>query len=553
MTLQRLVIVLIVFAFGNVRAEFSNPIIPGYAPDPSVVRVGEDYYLTNSTFEYFPGLPIYHSRDLVNWTLIGHALHRESQVDLDTADSSGGVHAPTIRYHDGLFYVIVTNIVHNKPVNFIVTAEDPAGPWSDPYVLKDAPGIDPSLLFDDDGRAWYTGNWHPPYATSPGQTEIWLQELDLDTMQLTGERHILWGGCCGGDYVEGPHLYKKDDTYYLLVAEGGTGFEHAVTIASSNSPFGPFKSNPRNPILTHRNLSYSHPITGVGHADLVDTPDGRWYAVALGWRLLESEHGILGRETFLAPVTWETEPYDWKESKDTWPVIAPDTGRIELRNPMPFAGTRQTLETSFRDDFDGEELGGEWNMRRTHDYPFHEVHDGKLRLKANAGSIDRQARYSFLGIRQRDFQYTATTRMAFRDYDDNDEAGLVLMQNDRSAITFTNEGGTLRVRRFAKGQWSEIAKASFTSSPGVSNILSIRVNALSADFLAGLPGDDPVLVAGDVDLRSLSPAEIDGFNYTGIYIGLYATGQGSDSPAWAEFDYFRYEPVPGVRDAWYTK
>ncbi len=529
---------------------FSNPVIPGYAPDPSIIRVGKDYYLTNSTFEYFPGLPIYHSRDLVNWELIGHALHRESQIDLDTADSSGGVHAPTIRYHDGTFYVIVTNIVHNKPVNLIVTAEDPRGPWSEPYILDDAPGIDPSLLFDDDGRVWYTGNWHPPDPEFEGQAEIWLQELDLETMQLTGDKHYLWRGCCQGAHAEGPHLYKKDGYYYLMLAEGGTGFEHAVAIAISESPTGPYLNNPRNPILTHRHLSYDHPITGVGHADLVDTPDGRWFTVALGWRLIDGAHGILGRETFLAPVTWETEPYEWKEKRYTFPVIAPSAGRIELTDDMPFPGTRQALDTRFIDEFDGETLDGEWNMRRTHDQPFHSLDNdrGFLRLEANPGAIGPQARYSFLGIRQRDFQYVAETRMRLESGGD-DEAGLVLMQNDRSAMIFTLRDGKLRLQRRLNGRVTDLASTLF-ATPDIE--LRVRADYLSADFEYREAAGEWTTLAADIDVTSLSPAVIDGFNYTGVYIGLYATGNGK-SGGHADFDYLRYESTAENRNDWYSR
>lgn len=530
---------------------FENPILPGYAPDPSVVRVGRDFYLTNSSFEYFPGLPIYHSRDLVNWQLIGHALHRESQIDLDTADSSGGVHAPTIRYHDGTFYVIVTNIVNNKPVNLVVTADDPRGPWSEPYIIDDAPGIDPSLLFDDDGRAWYTGNWHPPDPAFDGEAEIWLQEFDLDTMQLTGERHYAWRGCCQGAHAEGPHLYKKDGYYYLLIAEGGTGFEHAVTIAVSDAPTGPYLNNPRNPILTHRHLSHDHPITGVGHADLVDTPDGRWFAVALGWRMIDGAHGVLGRETFLARVTWETEPYEWKERRYTFPVIAPATGRITLDARMPFKGTEQTLETDFVDEFDADTLNLEWNMRRTHDELFYSLDDnpGFLRLRANAGAVGPRARYSFLGIRQRDFEYVAETRMQFEPRSDADEAGVVLMMNDRSALFLTLRDGELALRRLLNGDTTAVASATVTATD-----IELRVHAayLSADFEYRLPGREWKSLATDVDLTSLSPAVIDGFNYTGVYIGLYATGNGA-AGGYADFDYLRYQPDAEDRSDWYYR
>ncbi len=282
---------------------FSNPIVPGFAPDPSIVRVEDDFYLINSSFEYFPGIPIYHSQDLVSWELIGYALNDPRQIDLAHIKSSDGIHASTIRYHDGRFYIITTNNVDGNMVNFIVTAADPRGPWSAPQVLEGAPGIDPSLFFDDDGRAWYVGNRIPPDPEFPGQAEIWLQQVDIDAMALIGERHYLWRGCCGGVWAEGPHIYKKDGYYYLLISEGGTAHEHALAVAISKEITGPYRNNPRNPVLTHRQLSYNHPITGVGHADLVELEDGRWYAVALGWRLVDGMHGILGRETFLLPVT----------------------------------------------------------------------------------------------------------------------------------------------------------------------------------------------------------------------------------------------------------
>ena len=187
---------------------FRNPIIPGFYPDPSICRVGNDYYLVTSTFEYFPGIPIFHSRDLVNWRQIGHALSRPSQLNLDGLPYSSGLYAPTIRYHDGMFYVINTLVsmytTRNSPFgNFSVTATDPGGEWSDPYWLDDAPGIDPSLLFDDDGRAWFTGNRVPLDGEMfPGHREIWLQELDLKTMQLVGEKVSLWDGACGGTHAD---------------------------------------------------------------------------------------------------------------------------------------------------------------------------------------------------------------------------------------------------------------------------------------------------------------------------------------------------------------
>ncbi len=533
---------------------FSNPIIPGFAPDPSIVRVGEDFYVINSTFEYFPGIPIYHSRDLINWDLIGYALHDPKQVDLDTISSGSGIHASTIRYHDGLFYIITTNNIDGELVNFVVTAEDPKGPWSDAIVIEGAPGIDPSLLFDD-GRVWYVGNHAPPDPAFVGEMEIWLQELDSETLQLIGERHFLWRGCCQGAYAEGPHIYKKDGFYYLLISEGGTAYEHAMSVAISEEITGPYLNNPRNPVLSHRQLSYDHPITGVGHADIVELEDGRWYAVALGWRLVDGTHGILGRETFLLPMTWETEPYWWKEPKYTWPVFSPDTGRVELNFPTPFAGTRQRDSlVLFEDEFDGNELGLEWNMRRTHDAPFHALEDGVLRLDLQPGHLDDHGRYSFLGVRQRHFEYDAEVRLDFVPRENGEEAGVAVMQNDRSAILFTltREDGVRRLQVYLSfhGDVEEIAAAEYDNDFAY---LRVSGNYLELDFSYSADGETWTALAEDVDGVTLSPAVIHGFNYTGLYLGVFASSNGGESDNSAAFDYFRYTPRAVGRDEWYHR
>jgi alpha-N-arabinofuranosidase len=325
-----------------------------------------------------------------------------------------------------------------------------------------------------------------------------------------------------------------------------------VSVAVSESPTGPYRNNPRNPILTHRHLSYDHPITGVGHADLVETPDGRWFAVALGWRMIDSAHGILGRETFLAPVVWETEPYEWKQKRYTFPVIAPATGRITLETEMPFPRTKQTLQTGFVDEFDSDTLRLEWNMRRTHDERFYglDVKPGFLRLRANAGAVGPKARYSFLGIRQRDFRYVAETRMQFEPLGDDDEAGLVLMQNDRSAIFLTLRNGKLTLRRLLNGVYGDLAAAAVEQTD---IDLRVRADYLSADFEYRLADGQWQVLAAGVDLTSLSPAVIDGFNYTGVYIGLYASGNGVAAGGYADFDYLRYEPAAGGRNDWYSR
>ncbi|HZK62351.1 MAG TPA: glycoside hydrolase family 43 protein, partial [Anaerovoracaceae bacterium] len=227
----------------SAQITYRNPVIPGFHPDPSVCRVGNDYYLVTSTFEYFPGVPVFHSKDLVNWEQIGHCLTRESQLPLNKCRASGGIYAPTIRYHDGLFYMVVTNVSGGG--NFYVTAKDPAGEWSKPFWVNQG-GIDPTIFWDEDGKSYFMSNGHQ-------STEgIVISEIDLKTGKRTTEPIAVWNGT-GGRYPEAPHIYKKDGYYFLLIAEGGTEYGHKVTIARSKNIYGPYESAPGNPILTHIN------------------------------------------------------------------------------------------------------------------------------------------------------------------------------------------------------------------------------------------------------------------------------------------------------------
>ena len=283
---------------------YTNPVIPGFYPDPSICRVDSDFYLVNSSFQFFPGVPLWHSRDLVNWEQIGNVLNRPSQLPLGEANAWLGIYAPTIRYNDGTFYMITTNVGPQAPAtggNFLVTATDPAGPWSEPVWLEQG-GIDPSLYFED-GKTYMTSN--PDGA-------IWLCEIDPATgKQLTPSRAI-WQGT-GGRHPEAPHIYKKDGWYYLMIAEGGTELGHGVTIARSRDIYGPYTPDPSNPLLTNFCMAaQGSRIQGVGHADLVDAPDGSWWIVALGYRTMANGVHTLGRETMLAPVRWD---------EGAWPVV----------------------------------------------------------------------------------------------------------------------------------------------------------------------------------------------------------------------------------------
>jgi len=300
----------------------NNPILKGFNPDPSVCRVGDDYYMVTSTFEYFPGVPVYHSKDLINWDMIGHAIHRTDQLDFSEIPATHGVFAPTIRYHKGTFYMITTFVTQLqgqqssnevKGGNFIVTAKNPAGPWSDPHWIDNAPGIDPSLFFDDDGKVYYTGNRTAKDPIYRAQKEIWTQEIDLEKFELKGpislieakpyyENKLLRSALA----FEGPHLYKKEGIYYLVISHGGTGMSHAVSIWKSETPMGPWEFNPANPLLTHHGYEGTG-INCTGHADFFETQQGDWYTVFLGVRSTENNFNVMGRETFLAPVDWSTQ------------------------------------------------------------------------------------------------------------------------------------------------------------------------------------------------------------------------------------------------------
>ena len=343
------------------QLSYTNPVISGSYPDPSICRVGDDYYIVNSSFEYFPGLPIHHSRDLVNWTLIGYGLHRESQcngkMNLVDVQSDGGIHASSIRYHNGTFYIITTNVYSHgtgektEMINFIITSDNIEGPWSEPHIIEGAPGIDPDIIFDDDGTVWYVGTHSPSKPNFNGEGEIWLQQLDLKTWSLTGERYFLWRGALFyGTWAEGPHIYKRNGYYYLVIAEGGTGLNHAVMISVSDNITGPYVPNDRNPILTSRHLTNDYWVNSVGHGDLIQTKNGNWYMVVLGIRSELETFSSMGRETHLIPVIWEQEKFPWKYSKIDkqwvslpnkqrfeklrlvnyeWPVCSPLTGRVE--------------------------------------------------------------------------------------------------------------------------------------------------------------------------------------------------------------------------------
>ena len=333
--------------------QFRNPIIPGYNPDPSITRVGDTFYLVNSSFEFFPGVPIRESKNLVNWAFTGYVLDRESQLPLHGSRPSGGIFAPTIRYHDGMFYMITTNVnlMPTGHPNFIVHAEDPAGPWSEPAWISQV-GIDPSIFFDDDGSCWYTGTGDD----GNGRQGIVCFKLDPMTGEILSDKKIISHGS-GGKCPEGPHLYKKDGWYYLMLAEGGTEFGHMETIGRSRTIDGPYEFCPNGPILTARDDNGNgSPIQCTGHADIVDDANGNWWIVSLGTRPIGPMAHHLGRETFLAQLDWV----------DGWPVVR-NGGlmQLEAEGDLPQADTVKPVSDDLHCDFANmDKLPPEFNYLR---------------------------------------------------------------------------------------------------------------------------------------------------------------------------------------------
>lgn len=505
--------------------QYRNPIIPGFHPDPSICRVGQDYYLVTSSFEYFPGVPVFRSRDLLNWKQIGHCLTRPSQLPLDHAPPSGGIYAPTIRQHAGRFYMVTTNVSHGG--NFFVHTTNPAGEWSEPIRI-DEDGIDPSLYFDDDAKVYFVSNNSKSHPGKPGAFQC---EIDIATGKIIGPSHHLWTGS-GGQYPEGPHVFKKDGWYYLLMAEGGTEFGHMVTIARSRNINGPYEPCPQNPILTHRSINT--PLQSTGHSDLVQDADGKWWIVFLACRHVgyPKMHHI-GRETCLAPVEW---------SDDGWPIV--NGGKpVELEVQTDRTVPAQIPPVASRDDFDAPTLSFGWNFRRNPDPTAWSLSQrkGSLSLRCIPTTLNDIASPAFVGRRQEHLTCSAKTHLDFVPQAAADEAGLtVFMREDhRCDIAIGHRNGQLVavLRRCVGSLTAEVAVYPIPVGPVV---LQVRAEP-EWYHLSVLPDGGAAIELGKVETRHLSTELAGGF--TGVYFGLYATANGVASQGVGHFDWFDYFPV----------
>jgi alpha-N-arabinofuranosidase len=506
---------------------FQNPIISGFNPDPSICRVGDDYYLVTSSFEFFPSIPIYKSRDLVNWDLIGYGLNRPNQVEIPAGlKDSRGIYAVTIRHNNGVFYLITTCVTCKS--NFYVTATDPAGPWSDPVWLN-SPGIDPSLFFDDDGKCYYTGHANITDVKDwPDKNGVWIQELDLKEKKLIGPRkQLTHGHATNARWTEGPHLYKINGKYLLLVAEGGTGFHHAVTVFHSDNVFGPYIPDHSNPVLTHRHLGQHYPIHSVGHADLIQLQNGDWWAVSLAKRLKDGKT-ILGREIFLTPLTFEGNT----------PVFNPGIGKIEIELKRPNLPWSPTTKIEIRDNFDSEKLNLHWNFVRTPYDKWYDIKDGKLSVKLRPEVADSLVNPSMIIRRIKNHNFHAGTKLSFTSKTNNEVAGMTIYRASGNYYLFVKTANTIKLIQKKGSKVVVIAEAACANSEVY---LSIQAKDGKINFLYGDQDWNMKSLADGQPLDVISDESTLGF--TGPFVGMYASSQGVASENKALYDWFDYEDL----------
>ena len=524
--------------------ELVNPILTGFYPDPSITKVGKDYYLVNSTFSYFPGIPVMHSRDLKNWEQIGNVISRPSQMTFMGDRMTRGLFAPAIEYHNGTYYVTCTQIDHKG--NFVVTAKNPAGPWSDPVFLPQVRGIDPSLYFEGD-KAYVIYNSDPPdnKPLYDGHRSIKIIELNPQTLQTVGEAKIVVNG--GVDlskkpvWIEGPHLMKRNDWYYLYAAEGGTSVNHTEVVFRGKSPWGPFTPYEHNPILSQRELPKDRkdPITSAGHAQFVEGPDGKTYAIFLAVRPYKGNHYNTGRETFIVPVEW----------KDGWPVTVPGPNGVQYSYQANFPEVKQkgalpqNGNFAYTLSFD-KQLAPELLFMRTVDSTNFSLSKAKgLTLKLKPETVAETGNPAFVGKRQQHLYCTTETELNFSTKAENEKAGLVIFQDEKHFYYLCKsmaEGKPvlqlLKSTDDAK-QPELLASAPLKSAAGK---VQLRIQAAgdTYGFAYSENGKTWNTLKDKVDARFLSTQTAGGF--IGCLFGMYATSSGQPTSNTASFTWLKY-------------
>ena len=525
--------------------KIKNPILPGFNPDPSIVRVGEDYYIATSTFEWFPGVQIYHSRDLIHWKLITRPLNRTSQLNMVGNPNSCGVWAPCLTYDKGTFYLIYTDVKtfrgpYKDSHNYLVTTNDITGEWSEPIYLNSS-GFDPSLFHDDDGSKWLVNIIWDHRSEKHPFGGILLQKYDHEQKKLVGPVKNIYPGTDIG-LVEGPHIYKKNGYYYLMTAEGGTVLRHAVTMARSKKLEGPYETDPQNPVLT----SYFNPeleLQSAGHASLVETQNGEWYLAHLARRRMPARgRSPMGRETSLQKMTW---------SQDGWLRLASGGNEPQLIVEAPQLPEHKWDKHPERDDFDNEELDINFHFLRV-DLKKEGLmslteRPGYLRLKGGE-SLNSHHRQSLVVRRQQSFFYTAETKLEFDPEHLQQMAGLICMYDNLNLyylhITHHEElGRCIDIHSFIGSEYEEpLNQERISISDEGPVYLRVKVDYDKLRFFYSEDGEDWNFTGVILDASTLSDEYDEGggdAHFTGAFVGVCCQDlSGSQKPA--DFDYFEY-------------
>lgn len=514
------------------ESSFFNPVLPGWYSDPSICTNGNgDYFIVTSTFTYFPGVPIFHSRDLVNWKQVGHVLSRPSQLqNMEKQHVSGGIFAPDITYNPAnkTYYMITTNVGAG---NFFVKTQDPFGQWSDPVMLPEVQGIDPAFFFDEDGKGYIVNNDDAPDAKPeyPGHRTVRVVEFDTATDKCVGERRIVVNKGCRPEekpiWCEGPHIYKIKGQYYLMTAEGGTGDWHSEVIYRGPTPFGPYTAWEGNPILTQRTLDRSreNPVTCAGHADLVQTKEGDWWSVFLACRPIKDGMENLGRETFMMPVKWTDDgwPYMTREG-ELVPMILKREG-VKRGSDVTFGNFAKT------DEFSDTTLGYEWMTLRgaAKNYYSLSKNPGFLTMKcADVSSADKEV-LPFVCRRIHHHDYEASTRVTFLPEHDAQSAGLLMMKDETHQyyLAKTRNAGNhcIVLRKISENGAEDLASSPIDEADHTVD-LKVKSQGLTLSFFYSADGGRSwKKVADGIDAGFTSTARAGGF--TGTTVGMYASNR----------------------------
>ncbi|TDB67494.1 glycoside hydrolase family 43 protein [Arundinibacter roseus] len=521
-----------------------NPILTGFYPDPSIVRAGSDYYLVNSTFSYFPGIPVFHSKDLKNWKQIGNVIDRPSQMDFMGEHLTRGLFAPAISYHKGTFYVTCTDIDHDG--NFVATATNPAGPWSDPVKIPQVRGIDPSLYFDTEtGKAYILYNSDAPNRKPlySGHRTIRMYEFDPVTLKVIGEEKQLVNG--GVDlskkpvWIEAPHILQRNGWYYLYAAEGGTSINHTEVVFRSKDVWGPYVPYANNSILTQRDLPADRkdPVTSAGHAQFVEGPDGKTYAIFLAVRPYEGDFYNTGRETFIAPVEW----------KDDWPIINPDTKEIQYAYTANYKEVKQkgalpqSGNFSYTMKFD-KTLDPTLLFMRTIDKNSYSLSKKQgLTLKLKPETVMELGNPSFIGKRQQHLYSTAETEVKFTPVSSKEKAGLMILQDEKHFYFLSKSISSDKpVVQLWKSNDKSMDLLTEIDLPTSTEKVLFRISSAgdSYSFHFSTDAKSWTLLKDNVDGKFLSTKVAGGF--IGCLYGLYATSSGEATTNSASFKYLKY-------------